>query len=298
MHVCVPSSCERDYLIPQPSTGRTSKLTRHRFYSLRTTPTMHNNASSTSHEEQLNMRRNTSADELDVITAVPRGHQKHPSKGLLATSPLMGCDHHNIRETGLHPVEDSDAGLNDGGIPVTQEETPEEYVARLRTQQPYWHGDNSLSRCAVDAADQAGTMAELNIHQPYVSNDISMQGQATTATSSSERPTYAPGPKPPPPRSKQQRVSKHDPSAWKATAKRLPNEFASEAEAAGRWKQPAAGPREDRMKETFKKTSASQSKLGAPRRFDRTEYTVHDAQGSRPVGVAHQTPPHTQRSGR
>lgn len=118
------------------------------------------------------------------------------------------------------------------------------------------------------------------------------------------RQTHLPGPIAPPSRAQQQQqqpVQRPDPlSAWNNAATRLPHQYAADADAAERERErtqqegAVVAAREDTIKETFKQTSAQQGKLGAPRRFDKTEFTVHDAQGSRSVSTLSPAPPSTQ----
>ncbi|KAK5163483.1 uncharacterized protein LTR77_010665 [Saxophila tyrrhenica] len=77
-------------------------------------------------------------------------------------------------------------------------------------------------------------------------------------------------------------------SAWKRASQNMPQQYrASAAAAETNWRR-NAGPNvppvrdETTIKETFKKTSANQ-RLGAPRRYQEPEYTVHDREGSRSV---------------
>ena len=109
--------------------------------------------------------------------------------------------------------------------------------------------------------------------------------------------SHAPGPIAPPSRSQQQQpVRKHDTAAWTAAAERLPNEFMNDAEAAGKKKQDPSPsvPLDDTIKETWRRTTATQTRLGAPRKFEKTEYTVYDAQGSRSVQTLSPAPPNAQ----
>lgn len=117
------------------------------------------------------------------------------------------------------------------------------------------------------------------------------------------RQTHLPSPIAPPSRAQQQQqqqqppVQRPDPlSAWNSAAATLPHKYAADANAAERKQEEAAPapPREHTFKETFKQTSATQGRLGGPRRFDKTEYTVHDAQGSRSVAAHSPAPPSTQ----
>ncbi|EMC91867.1 hypothetical protein BAUCODRAFT_39010 [Baudoinia panamericana UAMH 10762] len=116
------------------------------------------------------------------------------------------------------------------------------------------------------------------------------------------RSTHLPGPIAPPSRAQQQ--AQHPAprpdaiSAWNNAASRLPHQYSADAEAAERKQQegmpaPVVPPRDETIRETFKQTSAG-GKLGGPRRYDKTEYIVHDAQGSRAVSTLSPAPPSTQ----
>ncbi|KAK5121482.1 hypothetical protein LTR85_005315 [Meristemomyces frigidus] len=115
------------------------------------------------------------------------------------------------------------------------------------------------------------------------------------------RQTHLPGPIAPPSRAQQQQqqtpVLRPDPlSAWNNAAATLPHQYAADANAAERKQKDAIpGPlRDNTFRETFKQASATQGRLGGPRRFDKTEYTVHDAEGSRSVSTLSPAPPSTQ----
>ncbi|KAK0828446.1 hypothetical protein LTR73_004755 [Friedmanniomyces endolithicus] len=85
-------------------------------------------------------------------------------------------------------------------------------------------------------------------------------------------------------------------SSWKNAAATLPHQYAADADSAARKQKEAipAPQRDNVIKETFKKTSAEPGRLGGPRRFQATEYTVHDAHGSRSVSTLSPAPPSTQ----
>ncbi|CAK4034863.1 Hypothetical predicted protein [Lecanosticta acicola] len=124
------------------------------------------------------------------------------------------------------------------------------------------------------------------------------------------RPVHPPGPIGPPSRTQQQppaaSVATSQPStqgpgtisAWNNAAASLPNQYSREIAAAEerrrQQEQPPPPPAQHRFRETFKKTSANQGALGGPRKYDRTEYTIHDAQGSRSVPTLSPAPPATQ----
>ncbi|KAF7189615.1 hypothetical protein HII31_09059 [Pseudocercospora fuligena] len=118
-------------------------------------------------------------------------------------------------------------------------------------------------------------------------------------------PSHPPGPIGPPSRTQQAQPPQpphQDPiSAWKSATTRLPQQYRADVEAAQqRRAQDTANPPpqqphiEHTFKETFKKTSANQGRLGAPRRYESTEYTIHDGQGSRSVSTLSPAPPATQ----
>lgn len=196
---------------------------------------------------------------------VPVQHEMPPNDhDLLPIATQTAQARRRYHENRVSSDGDSDVESIDGGVPITLADTLDDPAADLDTQKRCMHEDTSSQKVAAILKPGSG------------------------------HPTHAPGPIAPPSQSQQRKVQNHDPSGWKAAAEKLPDEFASEVEAAGR-RQLAAGPsippREDRVKETFKKTSATQAKLGAPRRFERTEYTVHDAQGSKPAGVVYRARP-------
>jgi hypothetical protein len=82
-------------------------------------------------------------------------------------------------------------------------------------------------------------------------------------------------------------------SAWKSAAQTLPAQYATAAKT-GPDSLEDAPPvqRDDTFKETFKQTT--RGRLGGPRKFEKTEYTIHDAQGSRTVASLPPAPPSTQ----
>lgn len=77
--------------------------------------------------------------------------------------------------------------------------------------------------------------------------------------------------------------------AWNAAATKFPQQY---REAATAQQQPSTQINAPApvVKETFKKTSQDFGRLGGPRKFDKTEYTLHDDQGSKPV-TAHEPMP-------
>lgn len=118
------------------------------------------------------------------------------------------------------------------------------------------------------------------------------------------RPVHPPGPIGPPSRTQQQpaaQSSLQGPgsiTAWNNAANTLPTQFSREVAAQDERRRQQVDapvkPSENRYKETFKKTSSSSGVLGGPRKYEKTEYTVHDAQGSRQVSTHSPAPPATQ----
>lgn len=83
-------------------------------------------------------------------------------------------------------------------------------------------------------------------------------------------------------------------SAWKSAAQTLPAQYANATKTNGPGFLEDAPPaqRDDTFKETFKQTT--RGRLGGPRKLEKTEYTIHDAQGSRTVSSLPPAPPSTQ----
>jgi len=81
-------------------------------------------------------------------------------------------------------------------------------------------------------------------------------------------------------------------NAWKSAAQTLPTEYANAAKLPSSQDDGPPAPREDTFKETFKQTT--KGRLGGPRKFEKAEYTIHDAQGSRSVTSLPPAPPSTQ----
>jgi hypothetical protein len=81
-------------------------------------------------------------------------------------------------------------------------------------------------------------------------------------------------------------------NAWKAAAQTLSAEYASAGQLTSPKDDASQAPREDTFKETFKQTT--RGRLGGPRKFEKAEYTIHDAQGSRSVANLPPAPPSTQ----
>ncbi|USW57030.1 hypothetical protein Slin15195_G103490 [Septoria linicola] len=123
------------------------------------------------------------------------------------------------------------------------------------------------------------------------------------------RPHHPPGPIGPPSRAQiqnQQPQSQHQQqsaastppareiAAWQVAGDSLSHQYSSQHAAVNVPAARAPLP-EHRFKETFKKTSAEQGKLGAPRKFDTVEHTIHDGTGSRAVAnFTSPAPPNTQ----
>ena len=126
------------------------------------------------------------------------------------------------------------------------------------------------------------------------------QGRASGASPAPGigRQTTLPPPIAPPSRAQQQQPmqAQDKMSAWNNAARNLPYQYQAAANAAETNQKEAipTAPREDRLRETFKQTSAQQGKLGGPRRYDKTEYTIHDAHGSRSVETLSPAPPNAQ----
>ncbi|KAK5117390.1 hypothetical protein LTR62_006008 [Meristemomyces frigidus] len=125
----------------------------------------------------------------------------------------------------------------------------------------------------------------------------------TSPASGLGRQTNLPAPIAPPSRAQlqqQQPQQREAAAAWQHAAQTLPNQFTADAGTAARKQQQgqqqdtAPAPVYGTIKETFKKTSSEQGKLGGPRRFESTEYTIHDQQGSRSVSALSPAPPSTQ----
>jgi hypothetical protein len=110
------------------------------------------------------------------------------------------------------------------------------------------------------------------------------------------RQQRVPGPIAPPSRAQppiQSQAPDEKLSAWKSAAQTLPAQYASAARTVpGLTEDAPPAPRDDVFKETFKQTT--RGRLGGPRKFEKTEYTVHDAQGSRTVASLAPAPPSTQ----
>jgi len=134
------------------------------------------------------------------------------------------------------------------------------------------------------------------VEQPRAFPLPGIESRSEAAWGQSRQPPIAP-----PSRAQQQQqppVQRPDMmAAWHNVAQRLPHEYASNADAAERRKQErvTAPPREDTFKETFKQTFADpQGRLGGPRAYQKTEYTIHDSQGSKPVATFSPQPPSAQ----
>jgi hypothetical protein len=129
-------------------------------------------------------------------------------------------------------------------------------------------------------------------------NHVRANGPSPGAAPGLGRPTHGPGPIAPPSRASQQQAAQasEQASKWRTAAHDMPMQYFAEAEAAERKRNEAtpAAPREETIRETFKMTSSTQGRLGAPRKFDKTEYTVHDSQGSRSVQSLSPAPPNAQ----
>ncbi|KAF2217139.1 hypothetical protein CERZMDRAFT_93196 [Cercospora zeae-maydis SCOH1-5] len=112
---------------------------------------------------------------------------------------------------------------------------------------------------------------------------------------------HPPGPIGPPSRTQtqipQQQAQQPQPppeiAAWKAAANTMHQQYHAPPPASNAAASNEPLP-EHRFKETFKKTSAEQGKLGGPRRYDSIEHTIHDGAGSRTVSNFSPAPPNTQ----
>lgn len=132
---------------------------------------------------------------------------------------------------------------------------------------------------------------------PFGSSQSRLPGVSPSQAPGYGRPHHPPGPIGPPSRAQhhvqnqqqQPPVQRPHPPApevspWTTAADRMPN-----------GQVPSAPLPEHRFKETFKKTASEQSgKLGAPRKYDAAERTVHDGSGSKPVAGFSPAPPSTQ----
>jgi hypothetical protein len=105
-----------------------------------------------------------------------------------------------------------------------------------------------------------------------------------------------PGPIAPPSRAQPPMQAQHGDdrrlNAWKSAAQTLPAEYANAAKLSNSQDDAPPAPRDDTFKETFKQTT--KGRLGGPRKFEKSEYTIHDAQGSRSVTSLPPAPPSTQ----
>jgi hypothetical protein len=110
------------------------------------------------------------------------------------------------------------------------------------------------------------------------------------------RQQRVPGPIAPPSRAQPSMQAQHGDdrriNAWKTAAQTLPAEYANAAKLPSSQHDAPPAPREDTFKETFKQTT--KGRLGGPRKFEKAEYTIHDAEGSRSVTTLPSAPPNTQ----
>lgn len=106
------------------------------------------------------------------------------------------------------------------------------------------------------------------------------------------RQAHPPGPIGPPSRAQpQHHQQQHQPprappgtaSAWNMGSNQLPGEYAPDAAAAAAKRREMLNApsqtADTRFVETFRKTSSNQGPLGAPRRYEKTHYTLHSANG-------------------
>ena len=113
------------------------------------------------------------------------------------------------------------------------------------------------------------------------------------------RKAHPPGPIGPPSRTQQPPVQRADPiSGWNSAAQVLPHQTVGSSEVPVERNMPeshvASASAEYTFREKFRQTSTQQGQLGATRRYDKPEYTVHDTHGSRPVSTISPVPPSAQ----
>ncbi|SMR61708.1 unnamed protein product [Zymoseptoria tritici ST99CH_3D1] len=113
------------------------------------------------------------------------------------------------------------------------------------------------------------------------------------------RPSHPPGPIGPPSRTQQQPIARSEAAAsWGNVARQLPSAYSAEAAAAAEVRRrdltAVAPPSENKFQETFKKTSAEQGKLGAPRKYEPAEIIIHGAGGSGGITTTSPAPPTAQ----
>nr|POE71863.1 hypothetical protein CFP56_11739 [Quercus suber] len=89
----------------------------------------------------------------------------------------------------------------------------------------------------------------------------------------------------------------HPVDKWQKAAQYMPAQYDSEAAAAAAAQKERDASQQtlqpDTIKETFKQTTAG-SRLGGPRKYANTEYTIHDVEGSRQVPSLSPAPPSAQ----
>jgi len=111
------------------------------------------------------------------------------------------------------------------------------------------------------------------------------------------RQAHPPGPIGPPSRTHLQSARQEPVLTWGGASHRPPYQLAPDMDAERRMQESSATAKstpETIYKETFKRTTVEQGKLGGPRRTDKVEYTVHDGQGSVPVPSLSAGPTSTQ----
>ncbi|KAF2771422.1 hypothetical protein EJ03DRAFT_325473 [Teratosphaeria nubilosa] len=167
---------------------------------------------------------------------------------------------------------------------------------------PQGFGQSSASPSLQEQqnAEQQGSYAPPGIDTRTESGWAGPRPNGVSPAPAFGRPSHPPGPIAPPSRAQQQQqqppVQRPDPlSNWNNAAARLPQQYAAAGVAAEqKAQQEVSAPRDDStIKDTFRQTAPNQ-KLGAPRRYAKTEYHVHDPQGSRTVAEHSPAPPSTQ----
>ncbi|KAH9845178.1 hypothetical protein Tdes44962_MAKER06823 [Teratosphaeria destructans] len=165
--------------------------------------------------------------------------------------------------------------------------------------QGFGPGSASPSLQEQPNAEQQGSFAPPSIDMRTESGWAGPRPNGVSPAPGFGRPSHPPGPIAPPSRAQPQQqapVQRPDPlSNWNNAAARLPQQYAAASVAAEqKAHQEVSAPRDDStIKDTFRQTAPNQ-KLGAPRRYAKTEYHVHDPQGSRVVAVHSPAPPSTQ----
>lgn len=170
--------------------------------------------------------------------------------------------------------------------------------ARITPPQALASESRSPSLAAAQAAEQGRAFAPPGMEgRP---DHFTSQSRPTGAspTSSLSRPQRVPGPIAPPSRAQpplqNQPAEDSRLAAWRSASQTLPAQYASNAKANGSTShnEPPSVENGDIYRETFRQTS--RGRLGGPRKIERSEYTVHDAQGSHLISSITPAPPSTQ----